>query len=99
MRETSRGIADWAGEVFGIASGFRTAARANEEMAELLTKVAKNEDVRSITEECADVAIILIILCYRLGGDLFEAVDDKMRVNRARSWVRDGTGCGYHTKP
>lgn len=97
MRETSQSIAQWAVETFGpLRHPYRGAVRANEEMAELLTKVASGSG-QDVPGECADVVICLARLCDVYGVDLFEEVDRKMAVNRARNWKRDGTGCGYHT--
>jgi hypothetical protein len=65
-------------------------------MAELLEKTTNHVRGVEVVEECADIVIVLARLAYRNGGDLFEAVDDKMEVNRGRTWIVDGTGHGQH---
>ena len=102
MSETTTTISAWAEETFGAAgSNARVAARANEEMAELLRAVTSapdgTADAKTI-DECADIVIVLSRLVHRCGGDLQDAVDRKMKVNRARVWERDGSGHGYHVK-
>lgn len=37
-------------------------------------------------------------LCIVSERDLWIEVDAKMRINRAREWAPDGTGCGRHVK-
>jgi hypothetical protein len=64
--ETQQGISDWAEATFGpAASDIRVAARANEEMAELLRAVTTG-NVEKAPEEAADVVIVLARLATRL---------------------------------
>lgn len=99
MRETGKSISEWADTVFGkIWNYTRSAARANEEMAELLTKTSSGEDPEDIAYECADIVIVLARLANACGYDIFEMVDAKMKINRSRKWTPDGTGHGYHVK-
>lgn len=68
--ETQASISEWCEATFGpVSSNFRVAIRANEEMAELLKAVAK-DDHEKAAEEAADVAIILCRLATKLGCDL-----------------------------
>lgn len=102
MSETQKTITAWADETFGPGIDLaRLAARANEEMAELLTEVTSNSDLEICAVEAADVLIVLYIFAEKIGFDLDAMVDHKMQINRSREWVRDGTGAGYHvrTKP
>ena len=88
--ETQATISTWANDTFGPSgSNARVAARANEEMAELL---------RALTADDADVLIVLYRLATRLGVDLYAEVDRKMSINRAREWKLDATGHGYHVR-
>ncbi len=68
MTETVHTISDWAAETFGPpSSDIRVAARANEELAELLRAVTSGAPVGKVVEECADVLIVLARLSVRIG--------------------------------
>ena len=95
--ETQASISLWAEETFGPAgSNVRVAARANEEMAELLRALAVDDADPKAGEEVADIVIVLYRLAARLGVDLHAEIDRKMVKNRSREWKLDGTGHGYH---
>lgn len=99
MKETTESIGKWAEDTFGDTDGHiaRIAARANEEMAELLRKATSDDAYwEDLVEESADVCIVLARLFWIYGTDLWEEVEKKMAVNRAREWKKDGTGHGYH---
>jgi NTP pyrophosphatase (non-canonical NTP hydrolase) len=51
-----------------------------------------------IAEEMADCAIVLAVIAHRRGVDLQAEVDEKMRINRSRTWRSHGDGTGYHVK-
>jgi NTP pyrophosphatase (non-canonical NTP hydrolase) len=92
-------IAQWANDTFGPAgSNARVAARANEEMAELLRALTADDNSPKAAEEVADVFIVLYRLAWRLGVDIHEVIDRKMQTNRAREWKLDATGHGYHVR-
>jgi NTP pyrophosphatase (non-canonical NTP hydrolase) len=96
-RESQQTIYQWVVETFGPGgSNLRCAARANEEMAELLACLSADEFHPKAAEECADIVIVLYRLAERLGVDLHAEVDRKMATNRARTWRLDGHGQGYH---
>lgn len=77
MTETQATICDWADSVFGpVSSNLRVAARANEEMAELLRCLSMDEAHPKAGEECADVYIVLCRLATRLGVDLTRELAD-----------------------
>ncbi len=98
MSETSKSIGEWADGAFGPATNYlSSAARANEEMAELITAVSRL-DLLQTANECADVVICLHRLVNDLGCDLQELVDRKMAINRKRKWQPDGNGHGKHIK-
>ena len=89
-------ISAWAAETFGTpGSNLAVAARALKEMAELVKKLAIDDDHPRAAEEVADVEIVLSRLWTRLGADRASAITEKMRVNRAREWVVSG-GHGQH---
>ena len=97
MKETQASISQWAEDTFGPAStSVRVASRANEEMAELITALAKDDDDASAVEEAADIVIILCRLATRLKADLWEEVERKMEINRGRKWNVGTDGHGYH---
>ena len=98
-RENQKTVSDWADETFGpVSTNARVAARANEEMAELLRALTADDQSPQAANEIADVFIVLYRLATRLGVDAHEEVDKKMAVNRQRAWAKDGTGHGYHTR-
>jgi hypothetical protein len=46
--------------------------------------------------ECADVAIVLVQVAEGLGTQLSEAVDEKMEINRRRTWGKTAAGRFQH---
>lgn len=97
--ETQQTITEWCDATFGpISSNVRVAARANEEMAELLRALASDDTHPKAAEEIADIFIVLYRLADRLGVNIHREIDRKMAINRAREWKLDGTGHGYHVK-
>lgn len=97
--ETQESISAWCEQIFGpITSHARIAARANEEMAELLKALTSDDRHQKAAEEIADVFIVLYRLATRLGVNIHAEIDRKMAVNRAREWKLDGTGHGYHVR-
>ena len=99
QQETQGSVSMWADETFGApSSNMSIGTRANEEMAELLRALAKGKSNDEVATEVADVVIVLYRLADRLGVDLGEAIDRKMRINRARRWNVGADGHGYHVK-
>lgn len=97
-RWSQRDVARWADVTFGPSpSNARIAARANEEMAELLRALTCDDNEPKAIEEAADVVIVLYRLVERMGGDLMQAIDAKMAVNRDRKWLVSG-GHGQHVR-
>ena len=45
-----------------------------------------------ILDEAADVLITLYRIAGMVGGDLHKRVDEKMAINRARKWSKNGIG-------
>ncbi len=76
MRETCASISQWSEDTFGpVTSNYVIAARANEEMAELLRALSKTDlsaiaDVNSVADEAADVLIVLCRLAMQIDEDL-----------------------------
>jgi hypothetical protein len=164
MIETQTSWNDWADDTFGpLTDVARAAARANSEMAELISEITMpSPNLEKIAEECADVTMSLFRIAHWSGEDLMpifelegfivpnkiygpaiasngvmafilerlsegniasrvlvgrlvsmialrmaeicsttgitlgDAIDRKMAINRNRSWVPDGSGCGHH---
>jgi len=98
-QETQSTISQWAQDTFGpSSSNLRIAIRANEEMAELLKALIVKGLEDKAAEEVADVFIVLYRLATELGRDLHEDINKKMKINRARTWTLDGSGCAQHVK-
>lgn len=97
-RETQTSIADWGYQQFGPAgSSLKIGARANEEMSELMTALARAHSNQKVAEEMADVVIVLSQLAAHIGVDLRKEVDKKMEINRNRTWTKTENGY-YHEK-
>jgi NTP pyrophosphatase (non-canonical NTP hydrolase) len=98
MMESQDTICAWTEATFGTASSnARVAARANEEMAELLRALTSDDNHPKAVEEAADVVIILYRLAHRMGKNLHTEIDAKMAINRAREW-KVTNGHGYHVR-
>ena len=98
--ETSRSIFEWGHDTFGDVTDLnRVIARARLEFDELAEAVAQGHAPDEIAKEAADVAILLHRLMGLMGRELGEEVDAKMKINRARTWLRNGDGTGRHVKP
>jgi NTP pyrophosphatase (non-canonical NTP hydrolase) len=92
-------IHEWQNATFGEPrSNLGIAVRANEEMAELLRCLARDDNDSAARAEVADVVIVLCRLAERLGGTIVRDVDDKMEVNVRRIWTRRGDGHGQHVR-
>lgn len=99
MIESQMSISMWAEQTFGpVSSNARVAARANEEMAELLRALTADDNHPKAPEEIADILIVLYRLANRMGVDIHNEVNRKMEINRARKWEMDNTGHGYHVR-
>lgn len=94
-------IVEWQQQTFGpLKPGKEGAERAYERVCEEWTEL-ENTPLGAASaniDECADIVITLCAYVDHIGGDLAEAVERKMKKNRARKWRRTGDGCGYHIK-
>jgi NTP pyrophosphatase (non-canonical NTP hydrolase) len=99
MLNDQKEISSWAENTFGEASSnARVAARANEEMAELLRALTSDDNHPKAAEEVADIVIVLCRLAQRMGFDIESEIDRKMEINRKRQWNVDKDGHGYHVR-
>lgn len=67
------------------------------EIPELVLAIGAG-DVNSITEEVADVLILLLDMCRLLNIDVLTALKTKMDINKSRSWTVDNFGVSQHVK-
>ena len=95
--ETQSTITEWANDTFGRAkSNLSIAARALQEMSELITKLSADDKHVHAYDELADVEIVLARLWENLQYDRQTEINRKMRINRGRTWNLDGNGHGQH---
>ena len=95
--ETQQSISDWADAVGINPDAKRAVERAGEELQEAIDAFATGTTT-AVGVEIADVVICLNVAASKLGVDLQTLVDAKMKINRARKWRVDETGCAYHVK-
>lgn len=94
--ETSQTIREWGDATFGAPSDLTVLVqRARVEMDEL-EEALRAGDTNEAGREAADVVILLHRIAGILGRDLYEQVDAKMAINRARTWKAAGDGTGGH---
>lgn len=94
--ETYDTIGKWALEQFGRGKPLACYAKLGEEFGEIARPLQKQQYDKALLE-MADMVIVLSHLVASLGMDLQRAVDEKMRVNRARTWERTPEGTYLHT--
>lgn len=94
--ETSQTIREWGDAIFGAPTDLTMLVkRARVEMDEL-EQALRDGDHAEAGREAADVVILLHRIAGILGHDLYDQVDAKMQVNRARQWKAAGDGTGSH---
>lgn len=97
MDENCETIGIWAKHQFGVPKPELAAARANEEMAEMIKALAQGE-LEKADVEAADVVIVLCHYAAARGINLQEVINNKMAINRRREWGVSKYGIGYHKK-
>jgi predicted house-cleaning noncanonical NTP pyrophosphatase (MazG superfamily) len=81
MKETTKTIVEWQNETFGVPKFSEITKKLGNEIKEFLQSGA--------TEEAADVVIMLCAYVNRTDGvDLWEEVEKKMAINRAKTWKK-----------
>jgi len=94
--ESSQTIREWGDAIFGAPKDLTIlVARARMEMDEL-EEALREGDHAEAGREAADVVILLHRIAALIGADLYEQVDAKMQINRARQWKAAGDGTGSH---
>lgn len=96
IQETQETISEWAKQLGPKKSNLRIAIRMQQELAELLTALAIDDDDPNAVMELADIFIVGYTLAARMGKPIHFAIDWKMEINRGRKWKLDGTGCAQH---
>jgi NTP pyrophosphatase (non-canonical NTP hydrolase) len=98
--ETQQSINAWQREHFPHATRYGVRKHFLEEVDEMLDEaIHLNADAcggDKLAAEMADVYILLCCLAMHYRIDLHVAVDEKMRVNRAREWNIQSDGTGRH---
>lgn len=93
-------IGGWNLEVFGGPERSRpTMKHLLREACELdvALSVADCKPTDDVRHEAADVAILLLALCERVGFSLAKAIDEKMAINEKREWGKpDAEGVVEH---
>lgn len=77
---------------------YEIAAKANMLMSRTIVLLSYEITDKAITEVASGVVGLLKWIVEKLGGNLLDAVDRKMEINRARTWKLDASGHGYHVK-
>ena len=101
MNENQETITAWGIETFGLGTVLGTMLRLSLELNEATTAVHYNADFRHISDELADVDIILDQVFGQLGisaEDRQMNKNAKMAINRARKWGRTESGRAQHVE-
>jgi NTP pyrophosphatase (non-canonical NTP hydrolase) len=95
MSENQKSITKWQSATFGPTTALLAFRRMQKEYVELKEAIQLGYHDKA-RDEVADVMITLYRIAECLGLDLHEAVNEKMSVNRARTWDVDANGHGQH---
>jgi len=93
MKELQLRIGNWQQRTFGESGrALATAKHLREEADELIQSIKSSEcgrisgDFNRISNEIADVFILLAGVAHRVGVDIEDAVEAKMSENMRRTW-------------
>lgn len=75
----------WVNDILPEREPFDTAVKLVEETGELLHALRHGGDV---AQEAADILVLLLDVAHLEGFDLQKAFEEKMIVNRNRTWVK-----------
>lgn len=87
-------IHGWANEVFPDRTPQSMFLKLYHEISEMIDETGKPE----VEGEIADVLIMILDFAKQQGVNPSVAVQQKMRINRARQWKRNPLGDYSHTK-
>lgn len=104
LKDIQQLIAEWGVRTFGKAEARDIATRMNAEVAELLiglnhippAGLDREEAIKALGMECADIGIMLVQVAARLGIDLETFMEQKMEINRNRKWGVQANGKVQH---
>ena len=99
MTETQCSIAEWQQANFPAATKEGIIRHLSEEFEEFLFAASNPTSIIDAEEEAADILILLYAWSTANNIDLQSAVNEKMRINRSRTWIIQPDGTGRHTKP
>ena len=93
-------IGSWQKQTFGTIDPQGQLRKLCQEARELNAEFAYEQGkvTEEVRLEAADVAIVLMGFCERMGIDLERAITDKMAINRERKWTAQGDGTFQHIK-
>lgn len=97
MTETLQGIGEWATRTFGPGDPKSCYLKLGEEFGELAEPIQRRNMDKAV-REMADMVIVLAHMAASAGCDLQRAIDNKMEVNRARTWEITPEGTGKHVE-
>lgn len=106
MHETQKTISDWGIKTFGYPRDIIVIIdRMLKEVEELKYWIDLGESGYNIntvydkmSDECADIYIVMCQVMNTMGFDLHSCVDHKMEINRVRKWKSNEDGTGQHIK-
>jgi NTP pyrophosphatase (non-canonical NTP hydrolase) len=98
--ENQKTICDWAIRTFGYPANPQVIMdRMFQEVRELENvDYQKKDSFEKISDECADILIVLYQVADVFGLDLHSCVNHKMQINRARKWKLNNDGTAQHVK-
>lgn len=88
-------IVEWQRETFPNASTIGAARHLLEEAHELVAAV-ESDEFGLAEEEAADVLLLLLSVCDKIGANLLEAARTKLDKNRQRTWHATPDGYFKH---
>lgn len=97
QNNTYTAIGEWAVGTFGFGKPTSCYLKLGEEFGELARPIQKKEYDKAALE-MADIIVVLSHMAMSMGIDLECAVNEKMAVNRARTWTMTKEGTGVHVE-
>jgi len=91
MNETQKTISKWLDKTVGMQSIDNQIMKLRREVEEFFT-ACENHDLDNMREELVDINIVSQTIATLLGMRMVQARNEKMKVNRARTWqtMEDG---------